>query len=86
MWYRQALPQSTSQHSKVLECLHATNTVCMLCALRLAEAMVRYPATRTWLLKIDDEHMGNGHAYFRRQDINGANEVLDRYDMLGKVP
>lgn len=54
------------------------STLPVPCGLRLAEAMVRYPATRTWLLKIDDEHMGNGHAYFRRQDINGANEVLDR--------
>lgn len=44
----------------------------------LAEAMVRYPEVAKWLLKIDDEVMGFGHAFFDTASVKGAAEVLQR--------
>ncbi|GLC34485.1 hypothetical protein PLESTB_001256000 [Pleodorina starrii] len=44
----------------------------------LAEAMVRHPLVPKWLLKIDDEVMGLGHAFFDTSAIRGAEEVLSR--------
>jgi len=45
---------------------------------QLAEAMVRSPWATKWLLKVDDELMGCGHAYFNTLSIRGAAEVLER--------
>jgi len=46
--------------------------------LQLAEAMVRSPWAAKWLLKVDDELMGCGHAFFNTLAIKGAAEVLER--------
>lgn len=44
----------------------------------LSEAMVRSPSTTKWLLKVDDEVAGAGHAYFDTLTIKGALDVLER--------
>eukprot|EP00967_Tisochrysis_lutea_P029034 scaffold33930_cov21-Tisochrysis_lutea.AAC.1 len=40
--------------------------------------MVRSPWAAKWLLKVDDELMGCGHAFFNTLAIKGAAEVLER--------
>lgn len=45
---------------------------------QLAEAMVRSPGAPKWLLKIDDEVGGGGHAWVDTLSIVGAAAVLER--------
>ena len=52
----QAYPQPKS--------LHQPNTwLCNLGAQALAQLMVQHSGVLRWLIKIDDEHLGRGHAY-----------------------
>ncbi|KAL6746704.1 hypothetical protein V8C86DRAFT_1820156 [Haematococcus lacustris] len=46
--------------------------------LLVAEAMVRWPWASQWLLKVDDEVGGAGHASFHTAAIKGAADVLER--------
>lgn len=39
---------------------------------------MRSPWAAKWLLKVDDEMLGCGHAYFSTLAIKGAAEVLER--------
>ncbi|GAX77423.1 hypothetical protein CEUSTIGMA_g4868.t1 [Chlamydomonas eustigma] len=47
----------------------------------IAEAMARNPWVRKWVLKVDDEVMGCGHASLDLQGIKGAADVLKRVDL-----
>lgn len=42
----------------------------------LAEQVVGNPAVPRWLLKIDDEHLGRGHAYMDVAAVPGIATVL----------
>jgi len=46
---------------------------------QVAEAMVRSPWVSKWVLKVDDELLGCGHASFSTLAIKGAAEVLERW-------
>lgn len=49
----------------------------------VAEAMVRSPLISKWLLKVDNEVMGCGHALLRVANIKGAPVVLERWVLWG---
>ena len=53
----------------------------------LAELMVQSPEVQRWLMKIDDEHLGRGHAYLDVAAIPAVVTALQLYSQtLEQIP
>ena len=53
----------------------------------LAELMVHDPEVQRWLMKIDDEHLGRGHAYLDVAAIPAVVTALQLYSQtLEQIP
>lgn len=51
------------------------------CAVQsLAQLIVQHSHVQRWLLKIDDEHLGRGHAYLDTAAVPGIATALQLYD------
>lgn len=53
----------------------------------LAQLILQHSSVQRWLMKIDDEHMGRGHAYLDVAAVPAIATALQLYAAtLGKVP